>query len=316
VVCALAMAGCASVYNFPANRPLLGSVPVYDVGRTDPSFDDDVLLMLSFSGGGTRAAAFSFGVLQELDRSRSGSKPTKSLLDRVDFVSGVSGGSITAAYFGLKKRAALRDFRERFLLRNAEENLNTAVSLANLGRALNGGVNDNQFPRWLDENLFDGATFDAFSEGRPPRVWINASDIYNRTPFVFGPVAFDALCSDLRSYKIADAVAASAAVPLAFAPIVLETFPGGCSARLPGWIERARHNPDVQPLLRSFAEATARYHDGSMKYVSCSTAGWSTISACRGSASESWRRSGPTIRCRKSRPCGCAGFRPPDLRRV
>jgi hypothetical protein len=43
------------------------------------------------------------------------------------------------------------------------------VSLANLGRALNGGVNDNQFPRWLDENLFDGATFDAFSEGRPPR---------------------------------------------------------------------------------------------------------------------------------------------------
>src|SRR6202011_5384268 len=29
----------------------------------------------------------------------------------------------------------------------------------------------------------------------------------------------------------------------------------------------ARRNPDAQPLLRSFAEATARYHDGSMKYV-------------------------------------------------
>ena len=75
------------------------------------------------------------------------------------------------------------------------------------------------------------------------------------------------LCSDIRSYKVADAVAASAAVPLAFAPIVLETYPGGCSTRLPDWIERARHNPDAQPLLRSFAEATARYHDGSMKYV-------------------------------------------------
>jgi NTE family protein len=167
----------------------------------------------------------------------------------------------------LKKRAALQDFRERFLLRNAEEGLKTAVSLANLGRALNGGVNDDQFRRWLDENLFDGATFEAFGEGRPPLVWINASDIYNRTPFVFGPIAFNALCSDIRSYKIADAVAASAAVPLAFAPIVLETFPGGCSTRLPDWIERARHNPDAQPLLRSFAEATARYHDGSMKYV-------------------------------------------------
>jgi hypothetical protein len=37
-----------------------------------------------------------------------------------------------------------------FLLHNAEENLKTAVSLAYVGRALNGGVNDNQFPRWLD----------------------------------------------------------------------------------------------------------------------------------------------------------------------
>jgi NTE family protein len=263
----LAVAGCVSVYNLPGNRPLLTPVPVQNVDRLDPALDDDVLLLLSFSGGGTRAAAFSFGVLQELDRTRSGKKSARSLLDRVDFVSGVSGGSITAAYFGLKKRAALEDFRERFLLRNAEENLKTAVSLANIGRALNGGVNDNQFPRWLDENLFDGATFEAFHEGHRPRVWINASDIYNRTPFIFGPVAFDALCSDIRSYKIADAVAASAAVPLAFAPIVLETFPGGCATRLPDWIERARHNPDAQPLLRSFAEATARYHDGSMKYV-------------------------------------------------
>ena len=59
---AIAVGGCASVYNLPANRPLLSPVPVYDVGRMDPSFDDDVLLMLSFFGGGTRAAAFSFGI--------------------------------------------------------------------------------------------------------------------------------------------------------------------------------------------------------------------------------------------------------------
>jgi NTE family protein len=98
-------------------------------------------------------------------------------------------------------------------------------------------------------------------------VWINASDIYNRTPFIFGEIAFNSLCSDIRSYKIADAVAASAAVPLAFAPIVLETYPGGCATSEPEWIVRARRNPDAQPLLRSFAQAIARYHDGSMKYV-------------------------------------------------
>jgi NTE family protein len=247
--------------------PLGEALAANDVGREVRNYDDDVIVGLSFSGGGTRAAAFSFGVLSELDRVHTGSNQAKTLLDRVDFVSGVSGGSVTAAYFGLKKRAALADFRERFLLRNAEEGLNTRVSLGNIGRALGGGVNDSQFPDWLDRNLFDGARFDAFSEERRPRVWINASDIYNRTPFVFGKTAFDALCSDISSYRIAEAVAASAAVPLAFAPIVLETYPGGCSTQMPAWLERARQDPKAQPLLRSFADANMRYRDGSMRYV-------------------------------------------------
>jgi len=261
------LAGCASVYNLPGNAPLGASVADNNFGREVPSYDDDMLLALSFSGGGTRAAAFSFGVLGELDRSRAGSNQAKSLLDHVDFVSGVSGGSVTAAYFGLKKRAALDDFRERFLLRNAEEGLNTQLSLGNIGRAFGGGVNDSQFTEWLDRNLFDGARFETFREDRRPRVWINASDIYNRTPFVFGKTNFDALCSDIRPYRVAEAVAASAAVPLAFAPIVLETYPGGCAAQMPAWIERARRDPNAQPMLKSFAEANARYRDGSMRYV-------------------------------------------------
>jgi NTE family protein len=263
----LALGGCESVYNLPANRPLLSPVQVHDLGvaNAPPPPTDDSALILSFSGGGTRAAAFSFGVLQELDRARIGAK--QSLLDRINFVSGVSGGAITAAYFSLKTRAALADFRERFLLRNAEESLNTSVNIANIGRALSGGVNAGQFPRWLDDNLFDGATFEAFSDGHTPQLWINASDIYNHTPFVFGQVAFDAMCSDVRTYRIADAVAASAAVPVAFAPVVLETFPGGCSRPLPEWIERARKNREAPPMLRAFAQATAHYRDGSMKYV-------------------------------------------------
>lgn len=267
IVCAAALAGCATVYNLPDNVPLGAALADNDVGREIPRDEDDIVLGLSFSGGGTRAAAFSFGVLTELERSRAGSRQMTSLLDRVDFVSGVSGGSVTAAYFGLKKRDALLDFRERFLVRNAEEALNTRVSIANIGRALGGGVNTGEFTNWLDQNLFDGARFDALGEDRRPRVWINAADIYNRTPFVFGKTTFDALCSDIRKYRISEAVAASAAVPLAFAPIVLETYPGGCATRLPPWIERARRDPDAQPLLKSFAQATARYHDGSMKYV-------------------------------------------------
>jgi NTE family protein len=264
-----ALAGCTSVYNTPQNIPLGGSLLAAPLGAEVPSSTDDILVSLAFSGGGTRAAAFSFGVLSEIDRTRIRDRGRDvSLLDRVDFVSGVSGGSVTAAYFGLKKRAALDDFRERFLLRNAEESLNISVSVLNISRAIGGGLNDaSHLPRWLDQNLFGGATFAEFRTDRRPRIWINASDIYNRTPFVFGKTAFDAMCSDLLSYKLSEAVAASAAVPVLFAPIVLETYPGRCQTRLPDWIARARDDRNAQPLLRDFAQAIDSYHSGRLRYI-------------------------------------------------
>ena len=265
--------GCATIINDPVNVPLRGNVgAALAASADDPenvTFSDNVLVALAFSGGGTRAAAFSFGVLTEMDKarlaSRGGSVP---LLDRLDFVSGVSGGSVTAAYYGLKKRAALADFREKFLLRDAEESLNTAIDLINISRALAGGVNDStHLPRWLDANLFHGATFAEFRETRRPRIWINASDIYNRTPFVFGRTAFTATCSDLLSYPIAEAVAASAAVPIVFAPVVIKTYPGQCTDKLPEWIERARNNPRAPPMLKAFANAMASYRDGAVPYI-------------------------------------------------
>jgi NTE family protein len=263
------LGGCTSVHNLPHNLPLAGPVQAAPLGGEVPVSSDDVMVGLAFSGGGTRAAAFSFGALKELDRTQvRGRGKSASLLDRVDFVSGVSGGSVTAAYFGLRKRAALADFRERFLLRNAEESLNTRVSLVNLGRAIGGGLNDaTHLPRWLDDNLFGGATFAEFSGNQRPRIWINASDIYNRTPFVFNKLAFDAMCSDLTRYPISEAVAASAAVPVVFAPILLETYPGRCQTKLPDWVARARDDRNAQPLLRDFAQAIDSYHTGSVRYV-------------------------------------------------
>jgi NTE family protein len=265
-----AAAGCASVHNTPQNVPLTGegrSAADPNAGG-GPILDNDILLALSFSGGGTRAAAFSFGALQAFDETpvpqRLGGGP---LIDRVDFVSGVSGGSIPAAYFGLKKRAMLSDFRENFLLQNPEEAIDTQVNLATLGRGLSGGVNeDTRLSGWLNQHLFKGATFQELRATRP-RVWINASDIYNRTPFVFGQTAFNALCSDLNSFPIADAVAASSAVPVAFAPVIIESYGDKCATPLPAKVERAVHDVNANPMLRSFALAISRYRDGSMKYV-------------------------------------------------
>ncbi len=228
-----------------------------------------MVVAMSFSGGGMRAAAFSYGVLTGFEETRV---PTRtgpvSLLDRLDFLSGVSGGSMLAAYYGLHGPAALADFKQRFLDVNAEEGLQTDLSLGNIARGLQGGVNDaTAFPVWLDAHLYNHATFrDLLSRPRP-RVWINASDIYNRTAFIFAPVTFSALCSDLANYPVSLAVAASAAVPVVFAPIVIQNYPGGCPVALPSWVQRVRSDPNAAPLIKSYADALERYRSGTIKYV-------------------------------------------------
>jgi len=270
VACTALVVGCSQlIRNDPINQPLTSNAPPPGANRgVDINYDDSVVA-LTFSGGGMRAAAFSYGVLEGFEETnietRTGSK---SLLDHIDFLSGVSGGSVLAAYYGLKKRDAMIDFKQRFLLANAEEGIETDLSFLNIARGLNGGVNDTTaFPHWLDAHLFNGATYADLLKETRPRVWINASDIYNRTAFIFAPVSFTALCSDLSTYPISLAVAASAAVPVVFAPVVIQNYPGGCPRALPEWVARVRNNPEAPPLIKSYADALERYRSGDVKYV-------------------------------------------------
>jgi NTE family protein len=268
LLCCAGLAACAQIHNAPINVPLMSAVEQGAQFERDVETDyQDTVVALSFSGGGTRAAAFSYGVLTALDQFRVPNRAT-TLLDRVDFVTGVSGGSVLAAYYGLKKRKALADFKQRFLLRNAEESLQMNLNLFSIAKGLQGGINDpTAFPKWLDDNLFEHATFKSLLRQRRPYIWINASDIYDRTPFVFGRVIFSALCSDLSTYPISLAVAASAAVPVLFAPVVIEGFPGRCQQPMPAWVERASADPDAPPLVKLFAKAMERYRSGEVRYV-------------------------------------------------
>ena len=265
--------GCSSIDNGPINIPLSGdAVPNVAAEPFSPaSGSEDTLVGLTFSGGGTRAAAFSFGVLQAFANTdiETGGKRT-SLIDRIDFVSGVSGGSVTAAYFGLKGRAALNDFRERFLYRNAEEDLNTtALAPTTLIKVYSGGANDrSNLPRWLDRNLFNGATFGDMLARRRPTVWINASDIANHAPFVFEPNTFRTFCSDLNKLPLSEGVAASAAVPIIFAPITIQAYPERCSYEMPRWARFADEQASAPALLKAHARALAAYRDpAKMRFV-------------------------------------------------
>ena len=257
----LLSAGCATTHNMPFNKPVAATAT--PPARSSTAVRDGLMVGLAFSGGGTRAAAFGFGVLKEMDATalRLPGREPASLYNHINFVSGVSGGSVLAGYVGLRGRDALNDFREKFLLRNAEENLSTRASLVNVGRALGGGINESgQLTGWLDDNLYHGATLGELDRKGHPHVYIYASDIYNSEPFVFSRSSFEALCSDYDSYPLSQAVAASAAVPFVFSPIVVESFPERCSGPLPDWVGRAAKRED-SAIMKAVAQALQRYRD-------------------------------------------------------
>ena len=58
-----------------------------------PNNSDDLFVILTFSGGGKRAMAMSYGVMEKLKETRiSWHGSERSLLDEVDIISSVSGG--------------------------------------------------------------------------------------------------------------------------------------------------------------------------------------------------------------------------------
>ena len=85
VACSALLAACAQIHNDPINQPLTsGQQMSAELGREVETYYDDTVVALSFSGGGTRAAAFSYGVLTALDETplpgRSTSLSTGSTL--------------------------------------------------------------------------------------------------------------------------------------------------------------------------------------------------------------------------------------------
>ncbi len=172
---------------------------------------EDLMLILSFSGGGTRAASFSYGVLEELRATEitlNGKK--RRLVDEVDMISGVSGGSFTAAYFGLFGDRMFEDFESRFLKKNIQGTIlaKTFLNPINWCRLSSPFFDRSDLAaEYYDENVFDGKTFGDLLKRKGPIVLINATDLSLGTRFTFHQMLFNAMCSDLSKFPVARACA-------------------------------------------------------------------------------------------------------------
>ncbi len=115
----LLLLSSACTYRSAVDKPLTQWTPAMEQRegkQLTGERSSDLAVLLAFSGGGTRASAFAYGVLQELAATEvvtaQGARP---LLHEVDMISSVSGGSFTAAYYGLYGEKIFTDFEHDFL---------------------------------------------------------------------------------------------------------------------------------------------------------------------------------------------------------
>ena len=245
VVClALLFSACA---NFSAvDKPLSRWTP-QEVRKVSKQIAGDrsgeMLVLVAFSGGGTRAAAFSYGVLQELAATKVRTeKGGRSLLHEIDMISSVSGGSFTSAYYGLRGDRIFEEFEVRFLRKNVEgvlvRKLFNPVNWFQLMSSTYGRAD--MAADYYNKNVFGGATFAALERPGAPLVTINATDLATGVRISFTKAMFDLICVDLDSYPVSRAVAASSAVPVVFTPITVQSHAGTCGFTPPDWLIEAQ----------------------------------------------------------------------------
>ena len=261
----MSLVACAS---YPINAPLdeLDQSHGYRLNNLTlgDKNSDETFVILALSGGGMRAAALDFGVMQQLDRVRFGDDG-RTLLDEVDVISSSSGASILAAYYGLYgKDAFLRDFRDDVLYRQIQSALGRRVlNPMHWPRLMSGTFSRSELAiEYLDKTIFHGHTFADMQQQRP-LILLNATDIGIGSQVSFVQGNFDLICSDLSQLKVARAVTASMAFAPGFTPITLKNYNDGrCGDTAPGWVHEALQNGvEADPGLFAAADDVLSYQN-------------------------------------------------------
>lgn len=265
--CVFTLAGCAT---YPVNPQLARYDPKAGYRFQNlkaPDNSDSLFVILTFSGGGTRAAALSYGVMEKLRKIKiQWEGRERRLLDEVDVISSVSGGSFTAAYYGLFQEELFdpEKFEKSFLHRNIQRELITALfNPINWWRLASPTFGRIELAAELyDKEIFRERTFgDLIGRGRRPFIMLNATDMTMGSQFTFIQDQFDLLCSDLAGVPVGRAVAASSNFPIAFTPLIVNNYAGSCGFQEPAWMGVAAKDLTANPPRFNRARIARSYLD-------------------------------------------------------
>ena len=261
-----------------------------------PKNSDELFVVLAFSGGGTRAAALSSGVLKELEHVKFHFNPTtglpercepvdtphckameRSLLDEVDVISSVSGGSFTSAYYALHGTEMFDPksrFQTDFLYYPLQRDLfSQAVYYPK--NWLHLGSRTEIAAGLYDAHVFKGATFGDLERRPRPYVILNATDAATGARFEFNQEQFDLLCSDLDKVPLARGVTASSAFPGLLNSMAIDSHNDaqGCKYTGPGsnvgvdWVQLALQDRSINARRYRAALDVLAYRDPSRSYL-------------------------------------------------
>ena len=258
-----ALVGCASR---PINEPITqtdpkaGYRPTLQLQKRQNN-DPHTLFILAFSGGGTRAAAFSYGVLEELRRTEvvvDGQR--RRLVDEVDIISGVSGGAFTALAYALYGERLFSEYEQRFLKRDVQGALLArAANPFYWPKYIGGSAGRSELAaEYYDEILFEGATFGDLLDKQTPFAIATGTDVSTGSRLAFFQNEFDLLCSDLNTVRLSRAAATSSAVPVVLSAVTYNNYGGTCGYQYPAWVREAAK---VQGSTRLAGRSMQRYRE-------------------------------------------------------
>jgi NTE family protein len=273
ILLVVSLTGCSTI--LPPGNKAITQVEEGEGYRMDAArervLQEKNIVLLAFSGGGTRAAAMSYGVMQELrDTLIDVDGESVRVLDEVDAISSVSGGSFTAAYYGLYRDRLFEDYESEFLRQSVQAALiKQLLNPMHWIRSGFDGFNRTEMAiDYYDNILFHDATFNDIAKHGPPFIAINATDLGSGLRFTFSQGSFDLICSDLGSYPVARAVTASSAVPVAFPPVVLANHASDCDVSQTAQWQQLNQLVPQSSVQARLVKGTKSYRDAEKrKYI-------------------------------------------------